>query len=71
MRRKLSVVTNENNQINGLSNTQMKKVKIENERLRKELSSFTLDFFEEIEDLKFKYNEATKRLATYGEQSGI
>ena len=28
-----------------------------NDELQKELNAFDLEFFEEIEDLKFKYNE--------------
>jgi hypothetical protein len=67
LRRKLTVATSERSRIDGLSSVKMNDIKNENERLRKELSSFSLDFFEEIEDLKFKYNEATKRLASYGE----
>lgn len=34
----------------------------ENHRLRGELSCFDMDFFEELEDLKFKYAEAKRRL---------
>ncbi|KAG5187529.1 hypothetical protein JKP88DRAFT_307287 [Tribonema minus] len=37
----------------------------ENLRLRSELEPFTLEFFEEIEDLKFKYQEAVRRLHSY------
>ena len=37
----------------------------ENGRLTKELSAFDLDFFEEIEDLKFKYSSAVSRLRRY------
>jgi chromosome segregation ATPase len=37
----------------------------DNERLNRELQAFDLDFFEEIEDLKFKYSEAVRRLRTY------
>lgn len=39
----------------------------ENEKLTRELQVFDLDFFEEIEDLKYKYNEATSRLQRYEE----
>lgn len=35
----------------------------ENGRLHGELSAFDLDFFEEIEDLKYRHAEAHKRLA--------
>lgn len=34
----------------------------ENHRLRGELSCFDMDFFEELEDLKFRYAEAKRRL---------
>jgi chromosome segregation ATPase len=37
----------------------------DNDRLNRELQAFDLDFFEEIEDLKFKYSEAVRRLRTY------
>jgi chromosome segregation ATPase len=37
----------------------------DNERLNRELQAFDLDFFEEIEDLKFKYSEAVRRLRIY------
>ena len=30
----------------------------ENERLRNELNSFDLEFFEQLEDLKYNYNQA-------------
>ena len=39
-------------------------LKGENSKLREELSA-GLDFFEEIEDLKFKYAEAMQRLQQY------
>jgi centrosomal protein CEP290 len=41
------------------------KLKKENERLRQELSEFDLEFFEEIEDLKFAHAEAVKKLKQY------
>ena len=37
----------------------------ENAKLQKELQAFDLDFFEEIEDLKFKYNQAVRKLEMY------
>ena len=40
-------------------------LRAENAKLREELSAFDLDFFEEIEDLKYKYAEATRRLRQY------
>jgi hypothetical protein len=43
-----------------------KKLKQENANLAKELQAFDLDFFEEIEDLKFKYNEAVGKLHDAG-----
>ena len=39
----------------------------ENSELRSELSAFDLDFFEEIEDLKFKYAEAAKKCRAFDE----
>jgi chromosome segregation ATPase len=39
----------------------------ENAELRSELSAFDLDFFEEIEDLKFKYAEAAKKCRAFDE----
>ena len=40
-------------------------LKEENTKLREELSAFDLDFFEEIEDLKYKYAEAVRKLQQY------
>lgn len=40
-------------------------LKEENEKLLGELQAFDLDFFEEIEDLKYKYSEAVKKLRRY------
>lgn len=42
----------------------------ENEALKNELSAFDASFFDEIEDLKFKYHEASQQLAAYQEQYG-
>ena len=41
---------------------QIKGLEGENNRLRKELQSFDLEFFEQLEDLKFNYSEAKKKL---------
>ena len=43
-----------------------KKLKEQNASLAKELQAFDLDFFEEIEDLKYKYNEAVGLLKDAG-----
>ncbi len=43
----------------------MSALKAENGRLREELAAFDADFFEEIEDLKFKYADAVRRLRQY------
>ena len=40
-------------------------LKDENMKLRKELSAFDLEFFEEIENLKFAYSEAMKKIKIY------
>ncbi|CAN0158182.1 unnamed protein product, partial [Ectocarpus fasciculatus] len=37
----------------------------ENERLSEELGAFDHEFFEEIEDLKYKYSEAVRKLRQY------
>lgn len=41
---------------------QLNKVLKENARLKNELSAFDLDFFEEIENLKYAHAEATRKL---------
>lgn len=38
----------------------------ENEKLRAELAVFDLDFFESLEDLKYNYSEAKKKLIKHG-----
>ena len=43
----------------------LEQLREENSKLREELSAFDLDFFEEIEDLKYKYAEAMRRLQQY------
>jgi hypothetical protein len=42
-----------------------RRLKEENEKLRQELSAFDLDFFEEIENLKYAHSEAIKKLKVY------
>jgi chromosome segregation ATPase len=59
---------------------ELRRLREENEKLRQELSAFDMDFFNEIEDLKYKYSEAVKKLrvyegtggaaSTYGEKRG-
>ena len=39
------------------------RLQLENKQLRQELSAFDEDFFEEIEDLKYKYAQAQGELA--------
>lgn len=45
--------------------TEIKKLKDENSRLKEELSAFDLEFFEEIENLKFNYTQALKKIQQY------
>jgi chromosome segregation ATPase len=57
----------------GLSSEEQKelnKLREENENLRKELAAFDLDFFEEIENLKYAHAEAVKNLKVYEGQAG-
>eukprot|EP00388_Colpodella_angusta_P048563 GDKK01076688.1.p1 GENE.GDKK01076688.1~~GDKK01076688.1.p1 ORF type:complete len:216 (+),score=49.30 GDKK01076688.1:336-983(+) len=62
-----------NNNANTTSNpgvaAELARVKDENARLRLELSAFDIDFFEEIENLKFAHAEAIRKLKMY-EQGG-
>ena len=44
-----------------------RRLREENDKLSTELQAFDLEFFEEIEDLKYKYSEATKKLRRYEE----
>ncbi|CAM9334730.1 unnamed protein product [Hapterophycus canaliculatus] len=44
-----------------------RRLKEENDKLSTELQAFDLDFFEEIEDLKYKYSEAVRKLRQYEE----
>lgn len=46
------------------------KLQEENRRLREELSAFDLDFFEEIENLKFAHAEAVRKLRILEQSSG-
>lgn len=58
-------LTRQLNNANKLISTLQVKVnnsERENHRLRGELSCFDLDFFEELEDLKYNYAEAKRRL---------
>ena len=48
-----------------LTQAELTTLRKENARLKEELSHFDLDFFEEIEDLKFKYAEALRKLRAY------
>lgn len=72
IKRQLAVAKHDKNEASVESNQKLSQLKAENGKLQKELSSFTLDFFEEIEDLKFNYIEAKKKLALYeGDESNI
>ena len=46
------------------------RLRDENEKLRQELSAFDLDFFEEIENLKYAHSEAVKKLRVYEGAAG-
>lgn len=48
-----------------VSVVEFNKLKNENAKLRQELSAFDLDFFEEIENLKYAHSEAMRRLKMY------
>jgi len=48
----------------------LKKLTVENKRLKDELSAFDLDFFEEIENLKYAHSEATKLVQWYEKKFG-
>lgn len=47
------------------------KLRTENEKLKKELSAFDLEFFEEIENLKYAHAEAMKKLKMYERQDSV
>ena len=49
----------------GGSTAETSRLKEENEKLRQELAAFDLDFFEEIENLKYAHSEAVKKLRMY------
>ena len=49
--------------------SEAKRLREENTKLRRELSAFDLDFFEEIENLKYAHAEAIRKLRLY-ESSG-
>lgn len=44
------------------------RLKEENERLSEELGAFDHEFFEEIEDLKYKYSEAVRKLRQFEQE---
>jgi len=44
---------------------ELKRLRTENEKLRQELAAFDMDFFEEIEQLKYSHAEAVKKLRVY------
>lgn len=48
----------------------LKKLTVENKRLKDELSAFDMDFFEEIENLKYAHSEATKLVKWYEKKYG-
>lgn len=48
-----------------LSGAEVQRLKEENTKLRQELSAFDLDFFEEIENLKYAHAEAVRKLRMY------
>merc|ERR1712065_59031 len=37
---------------------ELERLRLENRRLTEELASFDLEFFEEVEDLKYRYHES-------------
>ena len=49
----------------GISAVEAQRLMEENSILRRELSSFDLDFFEEIENVKFAHAEAVRKLRMY------
>jgi len=49
---------------------QINKLSTENSRLKHELSAFDLDFFEEIENLKYSHAEATRKLRAMEKKFG-
>lgn len=53
-----------------VTKAEYKRIRDENERLKQELSAFDLDFFEEIENLKFAHAEAMRKLRMYEDRAG-
>lgn len=47
------------------------RLREENDRLSEELGAFDHEFFEEIEDLKYKYSEAVRKLRQYKQEERI
>ncbi len=54
----------------GETNAEIRRLSEENAKLKKELSAFDLEFFEEIENLKFAHAEAVRKLKMYERQDG-
>lgn len=52
------------------SSSELTKLLEENRRLKKELSAFDMDFFDEIENLKYEHAEAVRKLRTYQRSYG-
>lgn len=57
---------NERTNLNEKFSAQICELEEENNCLRKELQSFSIEFFEDLEDLKFNFSEANKKLAQAG-----
>jgi len=51
--------------VSNINAAEMRQLKEENEKLRDELSAFDMNFFEEIENLKFAHAEAIRKLKVY------
>lgn len=76
LRQKNKILTDQNSGNNSGNNSRSRgnnevnldefnKLKIENDKLRAELSAFDMDFFDEIENLKYAHAEAIKKLKVY------
>jgi chromosome segregation ATPase len=50
---------------NDVNLNEFNQLKVENDKLRAELSAFDMDFFDEIENLKYAHAEAIKKLKVY------
>ena len=48
-----------------VKDAELTRLRGENDKLRQELSAFDMDFFEEIENLKYAHAEAIKKLRVY------